>query len=358
MLLQNRDRVVAAALNETIEMGGGVPRFGAAEVVGIGRVGIDLYPMQNRTRLAQVERFGRFLGGSSANVMVAAARHGRRSALIARTGDDAFGEFIREELERFGVDASGVIPDSRVKTTLAFCELFPPDDFPLTFYRDATAPESLVEASEVSTYTVRRAKLLWLAATGFATEPSRLAHEQLLAIGDDAPSNVAQASVETSAGRIVAIDLDYRPGFWNSDAEARERLSAALPYVDVAVGNQKECEIAVGETDPDRQADALLALGVQTAIVKLGPKGVLAADATDRVLIPPTPVDVVNGLGAGDAFGGALIHGLLSGWPLDRTASFASAAGAIVAGRRECAAAMPTTAEVEAVLAGGCANDV
>lgn len=308
---------------------------GPFDVVGVGRVGIDLYPMVDRTPLAEVDLFGRFLGGSSANVMVAAARHGRRSALVARTGDDPFGSFIRAELERFGVDASGVASDARVKTTLAFCEIFPPDDFPLTFYRDATPPESLIAPGDVLTEAVLGARLVWLAATGFAAEPSRSAHERLLA----APR----------AG-LIALDLDYRPGFWASDAEARERLGAALPRVDVAIGNREECEIAVGETEPERQLDALLSLGAGTAIVKLGPEGVLAGTASERVRVAPTPVEVVNGLGAGDAFGGAVIHGILSGWPLTRVARFASAAGAIVAGRRECAAAMPTPAEVEALL--------
>lgn len=313
------------------------------DVVGIGRVGVDLYPMVDRTPLAEVDRFGRFLGGSSANVMVAAARYGRRSALVARTGDDAFGTFIRAELERFGVDASRVLPDARVRTTLAFTEIFPPDDFPLTFYRDSPAPESLIEAAPELTETALDAHLVWIAATSFAADPSRTTHEQLIA----APRR-----------GLLAIDLDYRPGFWSSDAEARERLAAVLPRADIAVGNRKECEVAIGETDPDRQADALLERGVGVAIVKLGPEGVLAADANDRVRIAPTPVEVVNGLGAGDAFGGAVIHGILSGWPLRRVVEFASAAGAIVAGRRECAAAMPTGAEVEAVLGGASANSI
>lgn len=308
---------------------------GSYDVVGIGRVGIDLYPMVDRTPLAEVDVFGRFLGGSSANVMVAAARYGRRSALIARTGDDAFGAFIRAELGRFGVDAGGVLADPRVKTTLAFCELFPPDDFPLTFYRDDTPPESLIEPGDVLIEAVLDAKLVWLAATGFAAEPSRSAHAHLLA----APR----------AG-LVALDLDYRPGFWSSDAEAREQLSTALPRVDVAIGNARECEVVTGETDPVRQLDALLELGAGTAIVKLGPEGVLAGRAGERIRVSPTPVEVVNGLGAGDAFGGAVIHGILAGWPLVRLVEFASAAGAIVAGRRECAAAMPTAAEVEAIL--------
>jgi 5-dehydro-2-deoxygluconokinase len=118
----------------------------------------------------------------------------------------------------------------------------------------------------------------------------------------------------------------------------------------VAVGNREECEVAVGETDPVRAADALLERGVELAIVKQGPKGVLAKTRDETVVVRPFPVDVVNGLGAGDAFGGALCHGLLKGWGLDRILRFANVAGAIVASRLECSTAMPTAAEVERLL--------
>ncbi len=148
------------------------------------------------------------------------------------------------------------------------------------------------------------------------------------------------------------LDLDYRPMFWSSPADATREVGRALEHVTVAVGNREECEIAVGETDPLRAADALLDRGVELAIVKQGPKGVLARTREETVEVPRYPVDVVNGLGAGDGFGGALVHGLLAGWDLERILRFANVAGALVASRRECSTAMPTTAEVDAVLAG------
>src|SRR6202035_5407861 len=107
--------------------------------------------------------------------------------------------------------------------------------------------------------------------------------------------------------------------------------------------------VAVGESDPLQAADALLDLGIELAIVKLGPKGVLGRTRTETVTVPPIPVDVVNGLGAGDGFGGGLCHGLLEGWPLEKTLRYANAAGAIVAARLECSTAMPTAAEVAAL---------
>ena len=142
--------------------------------------------------------------------------------------------------------------------------------------------------------------------------------------------------------------------FWPSRAAARDAIAQALPLVTVAVGNQDECFTAVGTREPGDAADALHAHGIDLAVVKQGPKGVLASRSGhlggERVEVPPVPVDVVNGLGAGDAFGGALCHGLLAGWELERVMRFANAAGALVASRLACADAMPSTAEVEALL--------
>lgn len=137
-------------------------------------------------------------------------------------------------------------------------------------------------------------------------------------------------------------------------AEARRYYAEALAHATVAVGNLEECEIATGEREPYAAARALLAAGIELAVVKQGPKGVLAVhrDGT-QAEVPPVPVEVVNGLGAGDAFGGALCHGLLSGWELERIMRYANAAGAIVAARLACSTAMPYAAEVDQVLTGG-----
>jgi 5-dehydro-2-deoxygluconokinase len=146
------------------------------------------------------------------------------------------------------------------------------------------------------------------------------------------------------------LDLDYRAMFWSNPAAATREVAVALEHATVAVGNREECEVAVGETDPVRAADALLDRGVEVAIVKQGPKGVLAKTRDETVEYRPHTIDVVNGLGSGDGFGGALVHGLLQGWSLDRTLAFANAAGAIVATRFECSTAMPTSDEIDEFL--------
>jgi 5-dehydro-2-deoxygluconokinase len=139
--------------------------------------------------------------------------------------------------------------------------------------------------------------------------------------------------------------------FWQSRAEARTRVADALVHVTVAVGNLDEMRTAVDEVEPERAARALLDRGVELAVVKQGPAGVLAMTHDEIIQLPPVPVQVLNGLGAGDGFGGALCHGLLAGWPLEATLRFANVAGAIVASRLECSTAMPTTTEVEQMAA-------
>jgi 5-dehydro-2-deoxygluconokinase len=306
------------------------------EVLTMGRVGVDIYPEQVGVPLEEVRTFGKFLGGSPTNVAVAAARHGRRAAVITRTGDDPFGRYVHQALRGFGVDDRFVTPVADLPTPVTFCEIFPPDDFPLYFYRLPTAPDLQIRADELDLDAIAGADIFWVTGTGLCEEPSREA-------------TLAALAVRGSHGTTV-LDLDYRPMFWDSRDEAHTHISKALSLVDVAVGNKEECEVAVGESDPERAAAALLDAGLDLAVVKQGPAGVRGARRGESVVVPPVPVDVVNGLGAGDAFGGALCHGLLEGWDVERMLRFANAAGSFVAGRLACADAMPTTAEVEAVL--------
>ncbi len=312
------------------------------DVLTMGRVGVDLYPLQTGMSLADVTTFGKFLGGSATNVAVAAARHGRRSAVITRTGDDPFGRFVHKALAELGVDDAFVRSVPGLPTPVTFCEIFPPDNFPLWFYRFPKAPDLEIKPGELDLTACGEAGVFWSTVTGLSQQPSQDAHFAAWQ---------ARASANPHGRRpLTVLDLDYRPMFWASRAAAHEQVAAALPLVTVAVGNQDEAETAVGETDPVRAARALLDLGIELAVIKQGPGGVLAMTADQVVTVPPVPVKVLNGLGAGDGFGGALCHGLLSGWPLTRTLAFANAAGAIVASRLECSTAMPTTAEVEALM--------
>jgi 5-dehydro-2-deoxygluconokinase len=308
------------------------------DVLTIGRVGVDIYPLQVGVTLAEVETFGKFLGGSATNVAVAASRLGLRSGVITRTGPDAFGAYVHQALRDFGVDDTQVSAVEGLPTPVTFCEIFPPDNFPLYFYRTPTAPDLQIRADEVDLDAVADAGVFWLTGTGLCQEPSRAAHHAALATRGGRPHTI--------------LDLDYRAMFWPSAANARAAVAEVLPHVTAVVGNLDEVEVAVGTRDPADAAAALLRLGPRLAVVKLGGAGVLASTGTETVHVPPVPVEVVNGLGAGDAFGGALCLGLLRGWPLERTLRFANAAGAIVASRLACSAAMPDYAETTARAEG------
>lgn len=307
------------------------------EVLTIGRSGIDIYPLQTGVGLEDVTSFGKYLGGSPTNVAVAAAKYGHRSATITGVGNDPFGRFVRQEMRRLGVSDQFVKVHPTFNTPVTFCEVFPPDDFPLYFYREPSAPDLELTEADIPLDAVREALVFSFSGTGLSVEPSRSAH--------------LRALTERGKRGWTVADLDYRPMFWESEDVARTHISSVLEHVNVAVGNKEECRIAVGEDEPDRAADALLERGVEIAIVKQGPRGTLAKTADERIEVPVTKVEICNGLGAGDAFGGALSHALIEGWDLPKALQFASAAGAIVVSRLECSTAMPTEAEVFDLIA-------
>jgi 5-dehydro-2-deoxygluconokinase len=312
------------------------------ELLTVGRVGVDLYPQQSGVALKDVSSFARFLGGTATNVAVGAARLGRCAAVLTKVGPDGFGDYVREALTGFGVDASYVGTADGLQTPVVFCELNPPEDPPLTSYRAPIAPDLTLTEDDVPWEVVREVPILWVTGTGVSVEPARTTQHDLLS---------RRGRPEPGSGRWTILDLDWREMFWPSPEEARAQYESMLDHVTVTVGNRAEVEVAVGTSDPHEAATRLLERGVELALVKMGGEGVLVAAADEVVVVPPHPVTVVNGLGAGDAFGGALVHGLLSGWAPARCAEYANAAGALVASRLACADAMPTAAELDALLA-------
>lgn len=321
-------------MNASIDIDKNGPTF---EVLTMGRVGVDIYPLEVGVKLNNVSTFGKYLGGSPTNVAVAAARHKRRSAVITRTGEDPFGTFVHEALRSFGVDDRFVagIPD--LPTPVTFCEILPPDNFPIYFYRFPKAPDLEIRTEELDLDTIESAGVFWFSLTGLSEEPSRSAH--------------LAALKKRSRRAFTIFDLDYRAQFWKSESEAKAAAAEALEYCDVVVGNLDEMAVALGKLDPVDTARKLTDMGVTLAVVKQGHLGVLGATSDELVKVEPLNITVVNGLGAGDGFGGALCHGLLSGWPLRKVLEFANGAGAIVAGEIACSSAMPTSNRIEEVLA-------
>jgi 5-dehydro-2-deoxygluconokinase len=306
------------------------------EVLTVGRISIDLYCGELGAGWAEAKTFSKAVGGSPTNVAIAAARLGRRAAVYTKVGDDPFGEVALSELRDFGVDVSFVGVAQDALTPLAFAVLDPPEDPQLLFRREPPVPDFQLLVDEVGAEVVSEVPILWVSGGALAVDPCRSTVQSMLA----------------ARGRRqhTILDLDYRPSFWTSREEASATIGAAVSGATVAVGNREECAVAVGTSDPSRAASALLERGVQLAIVKLGGDGVLVADATGERMVAPAPIDVLCGLGAGDAFGGALCHGLLAGWPAERLVTFANVAGGIVASRLLCSQAMPYEREVRGVL--------
>lgn len=308
------------------------------ELLTIGRVSVDLYAEQLGVPLNAVRSFRKSIGGTATNVAVAAARLGHRAAVFTRVGADPMGDYVRWALaDTFGVDTRYVGTHPTLRTPLAFATMEDPAEPDLIFYREPQAPDMTIESGDVDAALVASVPILWFPTSCLSAEPSRTTIHDLL---------------RRRARRThTVLDLDWRPQFWTSAADATAELDRVLEHVTLAIGNRAECEVAVDESDPDRAADALLARGLSAAVVKLGGDGVLVATADGvHERIPPYPVEVVCGLGAGDAFGGAFCHGLLSDWDLPRCARAGNAAGAIVASRLMCADDMPYHHEIESVL--------
>ncbi|TME62675.1 MAG: 5-dehydro-2-deoxygluconokinase, partial [Chloroflexi bacterium] len=261
---------------------------------------------------------------------------GRRAAVITKVGDDGFGVYVRRALAEFGVDARWVGTDAALPTPLVFCEIFPPDRFPVYFYREPKAPDMNIARDELDLGAIAAAPLFWTTGTGLSDEPSRTA---------------TLAALDARRRRDITIhDLDHRHHLWRSGDDPRRWAREAVKRATVIVGNTDEVEMATTTRDPRAAAAALLDLGAKLAIVKRGGAGVYARTADEELSVAAVEIPVLNGLGAGDAFGGALCHGLLAGWPLRRTLEAANAAGAIVASRLACADAMPTLAEIETIV--------
>ena len=300
----------------------------------IGRLSADLYPLQINTPLEEVQAFERFVGGFAGNVSTGLARLGVRVAIVSAVGDDGHGRYIRRFLADEGIDLQYLITHPTLKTALAFCEAWPPDHFPLTFYREPTCPDWELRIEDMPLDAIQEAPLVYVTGTGLAREPSRSATLGVL---------------ERRVGRAFTIfDLDWRAMLWRERAaeyHALARIGARL--ADVVIGGDSEFQ-AAGFTPAEA-----LELGARMAVAKHGPRGVSAhtSDGGEEH-VPGLSVPVVNGLGAGDAFGAAFGAGLLAGLPLREAIRRGNAAGAIVATRLSCSTAMPRVDEVDALLAG------
>lgn len=302
------------------------------DVLSVGRISVDLYAMEPHVGFDGQQTFRKSVGGSPTNVAVAVARLGHRVGLATKVGDDDFGAYVRERLAGWGVSTDFVGTQENSQTPLALASLTPPETPVVIFYRGPAAPDTTLASRDIPREVVRDSSILWVS-------------QGSLAQGSTAETCLEWMSWRPSDADTI-LDLDYRPSLWPNVETARSMATRAINAATIVVGNREECAVAVGTDDPDRAADVLLDAGVRLAIVKLGADGAMFATASERILIPAMPIELVCGLGAGDAFGGALCHGLLNGWDLDRIGRTANAAGALVSTRLTCADAMPDLDEL------------
>lgn len=300
----------------------------------LGRVGADLYPLQLRTPLEEVRTFERFVGGFAGNVSTGLARLGVRTGIVSAVGDDGHGRFIRRFLEAEGIDCAALHVHPTLRTALAFCEVWPPDHFPITFYRTPTCPDWEIRAAQLPE-DLAKVRLLYASGTGLAREPSRA---------------TTLAALERCRERAI-FDLDWRDVLWEDAREYPDLASRAASFAMVVVGGASE--FVAARLEPRE----LLARGPTFVVVKRGAGGATIVDARGSRDIPGVAVPVVNGLGAGDAFGAALGAALLAGRDADEAVRRANAAGAIVASRLSCSTAMPRASEIDALLGGGTVVD-
>jgi 5-dehydro-2-deoxygluconokinase len=291
------------------------------EAFVLGRVGIDLYPNQLETPLRDVRTYTRFVGGFAGNVSTGLARLGVRVAIVSRVGDDPHGEFVRAWLAGEGVDVRFLRTDPDWLTPPTFCEVWPPDRFPILFYRRPTVPDWQLAPEDFDLDELAAAPLLYATGTGLAQSPSR--ETTLLAL-------------RAHRGTTI-FDLDWRPTLWREPGEYPGVVAEAVAAAEVVVGNEEEVEAAqLGE--------------VPRLVLKRGERGVTVVEDGEATDVPGRPVEVVNGLGAGDAFAAALGQGLLRGLSLVEATRRGNVAGSIVASQLACSEAMPRLEDLEEAL--------
>jgi 5-dehydro-2-deoxygluconokinase len=292
----------------------------------MGRLCADLYPEQLRTPLADVETFRRFVGGFAGNVATGLARLGVDCAIVSAVGNDGFGEYVRSYLEREGVDCRHLSTHPTLRTALAFCEAWPPDRFPITFYRTPTCPDWELRFGDLDVDALVEPPLALVTGTGLAREPSRTATFGVL-------------RARAARGMRTIFDADWRAQLWEAPEEYPVVAGLAAEAADIVVGGDGELEAA-----------GLVPESADVVVIKHGPDGVTVHQRGASSRIPPMPVEVVNGLGAGDAFLAAFTAGLLEGLDPVAAARRGSGAGALVATRLACSDAMPTRPELEEFL--------
>jgi len=308
------------------------------DLISVGRISLDFYANESNVGFKDVKTFSMSIGGSPTNVAISSARLGNNSAVATNIGRDAFTEYILGKLTEFKVDTRYVGIDESQFSPAVFAAMDDPFNPTIFFNRSPEAPDTKIKRDRITDAEIKSTKVFWVSACALAT-------------GETAKSIQDWLVTRSLSGHTV-LDLDYRPSFWENESIAKSVTKRAIDSSNILVGNRKEFEVATGLTDPDQIRKNFLGQQINLVIVKLGENGVYLANKEESFIAKPIKVDVRCGLGAGDAFGGMLVHGLKNSWPLQKIGNYANAAGAIVASRLLCSDAMPTLNEVENLVKG------
>jgi 5-dehydro-2-deoxygluconokinase len=320
----------------------------------MGRSCIDLYSKDVGAPFVEVTSFAAYVGGCPTNISVGTRRLGLNSALLTAVGNDLTGDFVLNFLNNEGVDTRYIPRKAGRRTSAVLLSMEPPDRFPIMFYRDNCA-DIVLDIDDVEAAPVRDCRALLISGTGLSAEPSRSA-------------TVHAAELAHEAGATVFLDLDFRPGAWDDPRVFAVTLQRLAPLVDVTLGTEDEVKAGAGfarytvshgqethaevEGDLDEAMRRLMAWGTDVLVVKRGARGASVHEGEHSTEVPGFPVEVLNVLGAGDAFASGMIYGRLQGWDWYRSTRMANAVGAIVVTRPACANSMPTLAEVEDFVKG------
>ena len=327
------------------------------DLICLGRLAVDLYAQQPGARLEDATSFAKYLGGSSANAAFGAARLGLRTAMLSRVGDDHMGRFLLETLAREGCDVGHVGIDRERLTALVLLGIKDRDTFPLIFYRENCA-DMAVDEADIDEAFIASSRALAITGTHFSTPRVHAASSKALAFAK-------------KHGVRTVLDIDYRPVLWGltgrGDGETRfiandgvtAHLQAMLPQFDLIVGTEEEFHIAGGSSDLLAALRAVRAITKAMLVVKRGAQGCNVIDGAVPASMDDVPmyrgarVDVLNVLGAGDAFMAGFLYGWLRDQGIEQSCAYANACGAIVVSRHGCAPAMPSRAELDYFLAHG-----
>jgi 5-dehydro-2-deoxygluconokinase len=324
------------------------------DLICLGRVAVDLYGQQYGSRLEDVASFAKYLGGCAGNIAVGCARQGLKVSMLSRVGDEQMGRFLRETLIQEGVDDSHLATDPSRLTALAILAIENQDHFPLLFYRDNCA-DMAISPDDFDQEYIASSKALLVTGTHFSTPHT------------DAVSRTAIAYARAAGTRVI-LDIDYRPVLWGLTAKSRgdirfvasESVAAHLRSIaglcDLIVGTEEEFHVAAGESDTLAALRVLRASTAATLVLKRSSAGCVIFDGAipasieQGLVVPSVDVEVLNVLGAGDAFMSGFLRGWLRDEPLERCGHYGNVCGALVVSRHGCAPAMPTLQELDNFL--------